>query len=130
LFDFFGHKKRHQELLAKLDKIDQNNDMKIAVIADTLQKILNNQKFSIDYYNEFNQRLISFISRLDMVRAGMDDITENFAALTKVVDAEKLIKLGDVATELKRIVKVVDLLNDTIHDNILNEVADLGDIIK
>jgi 3-methyladenine DNA glycosylase AlkD len=58
----------------------------------------------------------------------LENVDRHIEHLSATEYAVKLLEVEKFAEEMKRLVKVVDLLNDTIHENILNESISLEDI--
>jgi len=58
----------------------------------------------------------------------LDDTSKSITDLTAVINVQRMIDMAKFANELERLIKVVDILNDTIHENILDGATSLGDI--
>lgn len=131
----FYTKKKREELIGRFISLSQSI-AKIETMVRSYSEMMLEQISNISNDLTETKKVLSDIKEtVSCVKTDVEDtfnrlenVDRHIEHLSAAEYAVKLLEVEKFAEEMKRLVKVVDLLNDTIHENILNESISLEDI--
>jgi 3-methyladenine DNA glycosylase AlkD len=131
----FYTKKKREELIGRFISLSQSI-AKIETMVRSYSEMMLEQISNISNDLTETKKVLSDIKEtVSCVKTDVEDtfnrlenVDRHIEHLSATEYAVKLLEVEKFAEEMKRLVKVVDLLNDTIHENILNESISLEDI--
>jgi vacuolar-type H+-ATPase subunit D/Vma8 len=131
----FYTKKKREELIGRFINLSQSI-AKIETMVRSYSEMMLEQISNISNDLTETKKVLSDIKEtVSCVKTDVEDtfnrlenVDRHIEHLSAAEYAAKLLEVEKFAEEMERLVKVVDLLNDTIHENILNESISLEDI--
>lgn len=131
----FYTKKKREELIGRFISLNQSI-AKIETMVRSYSEMMLEQISNILDFSQIIAKVLSDIKEtVSCVKTDVEDTFNRLENVDRHIEhlsaseyAAKLLEVEKFAEEMKRLVKVVDLLNDTIHENILNESISLEDI--
>ena len=138
----FYTKKKEAALNAKLSNLTLSVQKIESMVRNSFNAIAEESKLNNTYLKELAKVVLDINTILTNVKETvsciktdaedtfnrLDDTSKSITDLTAVINVQRMIDMAKFANELERLIKVVDILNDTIHENILDGATSLGDI--
>jgi methyl-accepting chemotaxis protein len=138
----FYTKKKEAALNAKLSNLTLSVQKIESMVRNSFNAIAEESKLNNTYIKELAKAVLDINTILTNVKETvsciktdvedtfnrLDDTSKSITDLTAVINVQRMIDMAKFANELERLIKVVDILNDTIHENILDGATSLGDI--